>query len=529
MTANAPVPAEDDLQSPGFLLASIPLMFSVFISRCPVLLSALFLAGSLCAGAADRPNLLWFVVDDMSVNFSCYGEKVIETPHVDRLAAEGAKFTRAFVTAPVCSSSRSAMITGMYQTTIGAHHHRSGRGKHRIRLPDAVTPLPVLLREAGYFTCNGSGLPGLDHRSLPVQEPRPGKTDYNFDWDPAMYDSHDWAGRNADQPFFMQVQLHGGKLRGDSEAANAAFARRAVAELGSATDPDKVTLPPYYPRDPVLLADWAAYLDSVRLTDWHVGQVLGRLEKEGLLGSTLVVFMTDHGISHARGKQFLYDEGTHIPLIIRGPGVKPGTVREDLVEHIDLAALSLAAAGQKIPDGMQGRDLLSPDYEPREAVFAARDRCGEAADRIRSVRTSTHLYLRNYHPRRPLLMPNEYKDSKAIIRRLRDLQAAGELGPLSSDLLFAPTRPAEELYEWSRDRWQISNLASDPASAELLNNLSTLLDTWIEKTGDPGPESTGIYALEMEDELNGIKAGSPRHAAFRSNAEIYKDWMKAGH
>ncbi len=407
------------------------------VSRTFVFLSSLLIGGFFHAVlAAERPNILWFVVDDMSANFSCYGETLIATPHVDALAAGGTRFTSAFVTAPVCSSSRSAMITGMYQTSIGAHHHRSGRGKHRIQLPGDVEPLPALLREAGYFTCIGSGLEGLDHRSLPTKKPRRGKTDHNFDWDEAIYDSHDWAGRAEGQPFFMQVQLHGGKLRGDSEPANAAFADRAVADLGSATDPDKVTLPPYYPRDAVLLADWAAYLDSVRLTDRHVGQLMDRLEKEGLLENTLVIFMTDHGISHARGKQFLYDEGAHIPFIVSGPGVGAGVVRDDLIEHIDMAPISLAAAGLEVPEWMQGRDVLAADYAPREAVFAARDRCGEAADRIRSVRTATHLYIRNFHPERPHLMPNDYKDSKAIIREVATL-AGGRVDLRAAMMLLA--------------------------------------------------------------------------------------------
>jgi len=158
-----------------------------------------------------RPNVVWFVIDDMSADFSCYGETAITTPHVDRLARDGILFKNAFVTAPVCSSSRSAMITGCHQTTIGAHHHRSGRGKHRISLPDGVEPLPARMQRAGYHTCIGSGLPGIDHRGLPVKKDRVGKTDYNFDWDESIYDSHDWANRRPGQPFFMQVQLAGGK------------------------------------------------------------------------------------------------------------------------------------------------------------------------------------------------------------------------------------------------------------------------------------------------------------------------------
>lgn len=492
-----------------------------FALLCLTLLSVLVTANA-------RPNLLWIVVDDMSADFSCYGESLIETPHVDRLAGEGTKFTRAFVTSPVCSSSRSAMITGCYQTTIGAHHHRSGRGKHRIQLPVSVEPLPALLQRAGYYTCIGSGIPGLDHRGLPIKADRKGKTDYNFDWDAAIYDSHDWAGRAEGQPFFMQVQLHGGKLRGQSAASYTAVERQARERFGEIVDPDKVTLPPHYPDDAVMRRDWATYLDSVRLTDWHVGEVMARLEREGLLENTLVIFMTDHGISHARGKQFLYDEGTHIPFIVRGPGVAAGEVREDLVEHIDMAAITLTAAGLELPEWMQGRDVFAKDYAPRETAFAARDRCGEAADRIRSVRTATHLYLRNFHPGRPHLMPNDYKDSKAIIRRLRELHAAGALPELSERLLFSPVRPAEELYAWTEDRWQTVNLAGDPTQAEILTKLSATLDRWMEETQDPGDESLEVYNLEMADELAVIKAGTARYKAFSKNAERYRQWMGEG-
>ena len=154
----------------------------------------------------------------MSANFSCYGEKLIETPNVDRLAREGLRFTRAYATSPVCSTFRSAMITGMYQTSIGSHHHRSGRGKHRIELPEGVRPIPEYFREAGYWTCIGSGLPGRDASGIRPRKLGSGKTDYNFNWEPGIYHSHDWANRSAEQPFFMQVQLHGGKIRGASQA-----------------------------------------------------------------------------------------------------------------------------------------------------------------------------------------------------------------------------------------------------------------------------------------------------------------------
>ncbi len=474
--------------------------------------------------AVEKPNVLWFVVDDMSANFSCYGERAIETPHVDQLARDGTMFTHAYVTAPVCSPCRSALITGMYQTTIGAHHHRSGRGLKKITLPEGVTPIPKLFQTAGYYTCIGGGLPvdRLARKKKGNGDQGLGKTDYNFEWDASMYDGPDWSGRKPEQPFFMQVQLPGGKLRGNTGASATRLSERAAKELGGATDEDKVTLPPYYPRDPVLLQDWAAYLDAVRLTDEYVGKVVARLKDEGILDETLIVFMTDHGVSHARGKQFLYDEGTHIPLILRGPGIAKGVVRDDLVEHIDVAAISLAAAGIPIPTGMQAKDILANGYEPRDAVFAARDRCDETVDRIRSVRTERFLYVRNFYPQRPHLQPNAYKDGKAIVKTLRALHEGGKLDALTEKLLFSPTRPAEELYEWRTDRWQVTNLAEDPAHRETLAALRKRLDAWMVETRDGGPEADAMYDSDMVEYLGN------HNPTVEKNIALMKRWRAEG-
>ena len=489
------------------------LLFLVcFIAPCPALLAA-------------RPNVLWFVVDDMSANFSCYGERLIHTPHVDRLAREGTRFANAFVTAPVCTPCRSALITGMYQTSIGAHHHRSGRGVEKIHLPEDVLPVPALFQKAGYFTCIGSGLPNETRKGKKAPKDNGGglgKTDYNFEWDASIYDSHDWAGRKPDQPFFMQVQLAGGKLRGGTDASARKLLETAAKQFGSATDPEQVTLPPYYPRDPVLLRDWAAFLDAVRLTDAHVGRVVARLEQEGQLENTFIAFMTDHGISHARGKQFLYNEGTHIPLVVRGPGIEQGKVRADLIEHLDLAAISLAAAGIEIPKSMQARNVFAADYQPRTHIFAARDRCDETVERLRSVRTDRFLYIRNFFPLRPHLQPNAYKDGKSIVQTLRSLHATGKLEPLTEKLLFSPTRPAEELYEWTTDQWQVSNLATAPAHQATLESLRARLDHWMQETNDHGFESESRYDSDIQAYLD---KGNPE---VEKNIALMKQWANSG-
>jgi arylsulfatase A-like enzyme len=484
-------------------------------------LFGLLLLWPLATGASEpakRPNIVWIFVDDMSANFSCYGEKSIQTPHVDRLAKEGIRFGKAFTTAPVCSPCRSALVTGCYQTTIGAHHHRSGRGERKITLPGEVVPAPMLFRKAGYYTCIG-GFQSTGNKL--------GKTDYNFEWDRAMYDGNDWSGRKPGQPFFMQIQLHGGKYRGQGPNKN--WQSRVAKELGSNTKPDDVKLPPYYPRDPVILQDWADYLDCCRYMDREVGDAIARLEKEKLLDDTVVFFMTDHGISHARGKQFLYDEGTRVPFIIRGPGIATGVVRDDLIEHIDMTATSLALAGIEIPKWMQGRNLLAKDYAPREAAFAARDRCDETMDRIRSVRTERFKYIRNYLPDRPHLQPCRYKDEKAIVKRLRELHAANALDALTERLLFARTRPSEELYDLAADPHEIANLAADPGHKATLDAMRKKLADWEERTGDRGREAEpmAMYDSDMTVYLGG-GAKKANNEELRRNIELNKKWAKEG-
>ena len=155
--------------------------------------------------AGDPPNIVWILSEDQSDHFGPYGETLAKTPHIDKLAADGALFTHAFVTAPVCSPSRSALVTGTYQTTIGAHNHRSGRGERKIDLPGEVEPVPAILRRAGYYVTNGS------FRSDRAWAR--GKTDYNFIYPRDLYDGADWSARADGQPFFAQIQLRGGKRR----------------------------------------------------------------------------------------------------------------------------------------------------------------------------------------------------------------------------------------------------------------------------------------------------------------------------
>lgn len=434
---------------------------------------------SAASNRAERPNILWICAEDMSANMSCYGETTIRTPNIDRMAAEGTLFKQAFVTEPVCSPSRSAMVTGMYQTTIGAHLHRSSRHTVKIHLPKHIKLISEYFQQAGYYTSNGSTL----NRKSPAKTKR-GKTDYNFVWDQKVYDGAEWSGRKPGQPFFAQIQLRGGKNRG--------------AKVPNPVDPAKVKLPPYYAHHPVLLEDWAKYLNSVIQTDIEVGEILDRLKKEGTADNTIVFFWTDHGISHIRGKQFLYEDGIHVPLIVRGPGIKTGTVREDLVEHIDIAAASLDLAGIKIPAHIQGQPLFSRNYKPREYVFAARDRCDETVERMRCVRTDRYKYIRNFYPHRSHTQPNRYKDGKKIMVTMRELFAAGKLNAHQARW-FLPSRPVEELYDLQSDPHELHNLADSPDHQQMLKKLRGKLDEWIERTRDLGQIPEPILAEFLKE------------------------------
>ena len=524
-------------------LQSESMLSLVFRRIVMAVLTVFFLFGAsdtMAAGrraSVARPNIVWIIVDDMSANFSCYGETAITTPHVDQLAADGIRFTNAYVTAPVCSTCRSAFITGMYQTSIGAHHHRSGRGEKKITLPDHIQPIPTMFQQAGYRTYisgwsdTAGGSKAGSGKAGKGGKPRYGKTDYNFEWDPAMYDGVS-PGKEEDKPFFWQIQTPGGKRRGGDWASNHKFQAQCEKILGSAFPTEQVTLPPYYPKDPVLLTDWAAYLDSCRYTDRLVGQVVERLKQAGQWDNTVLLFMTDHGISHARGKQFLYDEGLHVPLVIAGAGIPTGVTRDDLVEHIDIAALSLGLAGIEIPAGMQGRDILADDYQPREYAFAARDRCDETVDHIRSVRTQRYKYIRNYLPERPHLQPCAYKDKKGILVALRAAHEAGTLSELQQQLLFCDTRAPEELYDLQKDPHELHNLADDPAMKKTLVQLRNRLDQWVQETGDQGatPESDEMYDSDMAVYLNAMKRkNDPVHLKrIMDNIAQMKAWAADG-
>lgn len=433
-------------------------------------ITSIFFSASAPTSAA-QPNILWILSDDMSLEMGCYGDPLVKTPNLDRLASQGIRFTNAHTTGPVCSASRSAMITGMYQTTIGAQHHRSHRSDG-YKLPDGVVPVTDLFRKAGYFTVNVKGPNGMGN----------GKTDFNFNVDHPVYDGKDWSERKKDQPFFAMMNFT------EPHRGPAWPQARKQLPANELVDPAKVKLPPYYPDTAIARNDWANYLDAIHNLDRKIGLVLKRLDDEGIADNTVIFFFGDNGRCHVRDKQWLYDNGTHVPLLVRWPGhLKAGEVRDDLLVGIDFTATSLKLAGIDPPVNMQGHVFLGDSAAPpRPFIVTARDRCDETEDRIRCVRTKEFSYIRNFFPDRPYTQPNAYKERQyPVLQELKDLHKAGKLTP-AQELFMAPHRPAEELYDLKADPHEIHNLANDPKYEARRKEMAAILDNWIKETHDQG-------------------------------------------
>lgn len=429
-----------------------------------------------------RPNILYVIMEDISPVLGCYGAPLVRTPNVDRFAAQGVRFSRTFCTAPVCSPSRSAIFTGCYQTFTGTHQHRTWAWNKR-PLPVPVRHLCDWFRAGGYFTCNLR--PSAEQMNEIDPETRrrrlwgdrgSGKIDLNFTVNEPRtddpFEGRDWTERKPGQPFFAHITIietH----KGDGWTA----ARRQPP--GERVNPAEIKLPPYWPDDPVCREEYADFLDVLHLSDRYVGRLLARLEREGLAENTIVVISSDHG-SLFRGKQFLYEDGIHIPLIIRFPDERnAGTVDHRLVSSIDLAPTFLGFAGIKPPPGaVQGRDLFDPREPPRDCVFIARDRMDDSIDRMRGIRTDRYKYIRNDLPAVPYMQHNRYKeDNYPTWNLVKAMYANGQLNAVRA--AFArPVKPIEELYDLTADPWETNNLAGDPAHGATLEELRDRVRAW---------------------------------------------------
>ncbi len=411
----------------------------------------------------EKTNILWLFCEDVCPWMSMFGDDTVETPNLCKLAEDGVVFENCYSPAPVCSPARSGIINGCYPATIGVQNHVSSRiNEPPINLD--VKSLPQIFKENGYYTYNF------------------GKDDYNFNYKREdLYSGDyvlngfygfegtngDWSDRGKDQPFFGQITLWGGKNK-----------KPQVKQA----DPNKVKVNSYYPDTELFKEQYINHYNQIMITDDEVGEIVKRLKDEGLYDNTAIFFFSDHGYCLLRHKQFLYDGGIHVPLIIKLPkGDLKGTIRRDMVSSLDVFATSLSLAGISLPKKSDSKDLFASDYK-RDYVVSARDRCDFTIDRIRSVRTNEYKYIRNFMTDRPL-MQAQYRDRTPQYKEWFELKEQGKLNENQLKAVM-DERPAEELYHLKYDPEELNNLAEKSEYKEILEQMRKDLDEWIEMTGD---------------------------------------------
>jgi arylsulfatase A-like enzyme len=452
------------------------------------------------------PNIVWIVGENLNLDLGIYGAENVSTPNLDRLGREGMIFSHVFSTSPVCAPSRSAFMTGMYQTTTGTHHMRSHR-EDDYRLPEGVRPITHRLKDVGYFTANISQ---IGDRIVGT-----GKLDLNFVNEGQLYDTDDWFSLKANQPFFTMINTP--EIEYDIYDRKTASKPRVewVGEMEhpQIATPESVPVPPYYPDHEITRQELARYYNSVSGMDIRVGWILEQLEKEDMMDNTIVVFFGDNGRLDARGIHWCWDTGLNVPLIVRWAknhsppsGYESGGVNDNVISLLDITATTLQMAGITPPLSMQSRVFLGKKSDPpRKYAFSARDRIDETVSRIRSVRGKRYHYLRNYMPEQGFASLNRYKEKCfAVIPLMRELNEKGELPGPAADLM--KPLPYEQLYDTYTDPHEINNLVNseDPEHQKMLLQLRAALDTWMAETRDQGawpePDSVVIpFEKEMHD------------------------------
>ncbi|WP_238769043.1 sulfatase family protein [Maribellus maritimus] len=414
-----------------------------------MLLVCFLLFFSTLLQAQERPNILWINCDDLGIELGCYGNKDVKTPNIDQLAEQGVLYENCYATAPVCSPSRSSLITGMYPSAINCLNHRT---MDKMPLPEGIKPITEYFKEAGYFCTNGKA----------TDMTKWGKTDFNFETG-NLFDGTDWNQRAEGQPFFAQVQIFEPH-------------REFYADKENPISPESVDLPDCYLDHPLIRADWALYLETVQHCDQRVGHFLTRLENEGLTDNTIIVLFGDNGRPHLRDKQFLYEGGLRVPLIIRYPKhFEAGKICTQLVSLVDVPVTSLAFANIPVSEHLQGKVFIGDNAEKREYVLGFRQRMGDAVDNSRSIMDGRYKLIWNKMPEVPWMQLSGYKKLEYPAYSIYKLfyQQGKLFYPYS--LFMADSKPEIELYDIKMDPMEFENLADYPKYESIKKTLFSTL------------------------------------------------------
>ncbi len=428
---------------------------------------------------AAEPNIVWIIAEDMSPDLGCYGNQAVTTPHLDGLAQRGMKFNRMFTNGPACSPSRTALATGVFQTTIGAYHMRYSDAL-RPRLPEPITIIPEVMRKLGYYTGNIKN----------IGKTGTGKDDWLFQTEQKSWDTHDWKELIKHQPFYAHININ---------ESHRPFKSKSSISVKI----DNMKIPPYYPDHPVTRSDWAGYLSEVNIVDEHVGDIIAQLEKDNLADSTIFIFISDHGRPMTRGKNWLYDSGTNIPFLLYIPTAlqsperyRAGTSDDTLLSGVDLVAETILLAGGTVPSWMQGRSFLRADSQPRSFVATAADRFGNVDSCSRAIRTERYKYIRNFKtPGSIVASATPYRMASHPLFHLMTIM--GERGLLNEvqAQLVKPLVP-EELYDLEKDPFETTNLIGVESYQATHAELKKQLESWMADSKDRGLDQDSAEIIE---------------------------------
>lgn len=444
-----------------------------------------------------RPNIVWIVTEDISPTLSFYGDTTAKTPNLEALAKESMVYDNAFSVVGVCGPSRSAIITGMYPTTIGTQHMRTGQdvmswGKRKykdsvatgrkdingiaIREYSVVTPEQVkcyteYLRTAGYYCTNNQ------------------KTDYQFAspvtaWDENNKKAH-WRNAPKGQPFFSVFNIgttHESRLWKNEE-------------LPITVKPEIVNVPPYLPDNKATRNTMARYYSNVEVMDAQVGTFIKQLKDDGLYDNTIIFFYSDHGGPLPRQKREIYDSGLKVPFMIKGIASESGRT-DRMVSFVDLAPTMLSLAGIEPPKHIEGKAFLGKfDAEKRDYIFGSSDRFDEFTDRIRAVRNKQYLYLRNDFPELTKYKDVTYRKNIPMMPVMLQLKEEDKLN--KKQQIWFGTKTKEELYDCINDPHNMNNLAENPDYASVLTKMRAALASHLKGRPDLGlqPESKLIQTM----------------------------------
>jgi N-sulfoglucosamine sulfohydrolase len=489
------------------------------LNRGWLLLCAVLMAATIHGATVPRPNIVLIIADDMAwEDCGAYGHKTVKTPNLDRMAREGMRFDRAFLTCSSCSPSRSSMITGRYP-------HSTGAEQLHWPLPKEQVTFVELLKRAGYWTAAA----GKWHLGEAVKD----RFDMVREANPAGYQlatgtnaarskmsasennevqsgCDQWIptlrARPRDQPFFLWFA---------ALDPHRDYEENAVP---NPHQPGDVVVPPFLPDHPDVRKDLALYYDEINRLDAYVGRVMAELKAQGVDDNTLVLFTSDNGRAFPRCKTTVYDTGIKTPVIVRWPGqVKAGSTCARLISSVDFSETFLELAGLKPTPTFQGRSfaalLKNPEATVREHVFAEHN-WHDFEARTRAVRSERFKYIRNDYPDLPNTPPADAVRSLTFMamRRLRD---AGQLTP-GQMACFVKPKPAEELYDTQADPFEAQNLAGNSKHAATLDRLRAELARWQKETDDrmPGARTADEFDRETGDPLpNRVRPRVPRPAA----------------